>query len=353
MRPSLLATPLTLGLLTLGLAVGCTPQASPPPPQYPQQPYPQQPYPQGYPQQPGQPYPQQPGQPYPQQPYPQQPAPQQPAPQQPAPRPLLPPLIGSQAMQAELRSLLSELVAALPADRQAKVRGIPLVVDPSYEVNAFAGCDERGAPFMAATEGIMEAIDAIAQTRATDELFGTQTYEAYCAAVIPNLVKSESARATLPQGIIPAQYGGDPRRWSRAHEIFDDVLAFTFGHELAHHYLGHTGCANGQPMSAGPNPALLGRLVTRVVPGLNQFNEAASDTEGTVNTLTAGRARRPNFELSEKGGLMLFDYFGRMDRAAGGNPLSPVGFLRTHPNPAFRAPLVQSVAQNWYARNGR
>jgi len=256
-------------------------------------------------------------------------------------------------MQAELRSVLSELIAALPSDRQAKVRGIPVVFDPSFEVNAFAGCDERGTPFMAATEGILEAIDAIAQTRATDELFGTTTYDAYCNQVIPQLVRSESARATLPQGIIPAQYGGDARRWSRAHEIFDDVLAFTFGHELAHHYLGHTGCAQGQPMGSGPSPALLGRLVTRVLPGLNQANEVASDTEGTVNTLTAGRLRRPQFSFSEQGGLMLFDYFSRMDRAAGGNPLNPVGFLRTHPNPAFRGPIVQAVAQNWYARNGR
>ena len=337
-----------LGACNLGGQTAQTPQQGYPQQGYPQQGYPQQGYPQqGYPQQ---------G--YPQQGYPQQQPQQQPqqVPQQPAPpatRPLLPPLIGSAAMQAELRSVLSELIVALPADKQAKVRGIPAVFDPSFEVNAFAGCDDRGAPFMAATEGILEAIDAIAQTRATDELFGTKTYDAYCNAVIPELVKSETARASLPQGIIPTQYGGDARRWSRAHEIFDDVLAFTFGHELAHHYLGHTGCAQGQPMGSGPTPAMLGHLVTRVVPGLNQPNEIAADSEGTVNVLTAGRARRPNFSFSEQGGMMLFDYFSRMDRAAGGNPLSPVGFLRTHPNPAFRGPIVQTVAANWYARNGR
>jgi hypothetical protein len=339
MRKAAIFLSMTLALAACDLQRSSTARTPQP------QPYPQQPQP--YPQQP-QPYPQQP-QPYPQQP---QPYPQQP---QPAPtaRPLLPPLVGSQAMQAELRTILAELTAALPPDRQAKVRGIPLVFDASFDVNAFAGCDERGAPFMAATEGIMEAVDAIAQTRATDELFGTRTYEAYCAQVIPQLVKSDSARATLPAGLIPAQYGGDARRWSRAREIFGDVLAFTFAHELAHHYLGHTGCANGQPMGSGPSPALLGRLVTRVLPGLNQANEVASDTEGTVNALSAGRARRPQFSWSEQGGVMLFDYFGRMDRAAGGNPLNPIGFLRTHPNPAFRAPIVQSVAQSWYARNGR
>ncbi len=339
--------------LALALVFGYNASASAPPQQYPPQQYPPQQYP---PQQyPPQQYPPQqtPPQQYPPQQYPPQQTPPQQTPAPAGQRPLLPPLIGSPAMQAELRSILSELIAALPVDRQAKVRGIPLVVDPSFEVNAFAGCDERGAPFMAATEGIMEAIDGIAQTRATDELFGTRTYDAYCAAVIPQMVRSESARATLPQGIIPTQHGGDPRRWSRAREIFGDILAFTFAHELAHHYLGHTGCANGQPMGSGPNPALLGRLVTRVVPGLNQANEVASDTEGAVNTLTAGRMRRPAFSYSEQGGLMLFDYFSRMDRAAGGNPLSPVGFLRTHPNPAFRGPIVQAVASNWYTRNGR
>ncbi len=268
-------------------------------------------------------------------------------------RPLLPPLVGSEAMHAELRSILAELIAVLPPQNQVKVRGIPVVFDASYEVNAFAGCDERGSPFMASTEGILEAIDAIAQTRATDELFGTQTYEAYCNAVVPQLVRSERARAALPAGIIPAQYGADPRRWSRAREIFGDVVAFTFGHELAHHYLGHTGCANGQPMGSGPNPAVLGHLVTRVVPGLNQPNEIASDASGVINALSAGRARRPNFSWSEQGATFLFDYFGRMDRAAGGNPLSPVGFLRTHPNPIFRAPIVQGVARTWYAQNGR
>ena len=59
----------------------------------------------------------------------------------------------------------------------------------------------------------------------------------------------------------------------------DDIIAFTFGHELAHHYLGHTGCANGQPMGAGPDPTKLGRLLS-VLPAVNQLGEAASDSAG-------------------------------------------------------------------------
>jgi hypothetical protein len=253
-------------------------------------------------------------------------------------------------MQQEVRNVLAELVNALGPHNQSLVRGIPLAFDPTTEVNAFAGCDETGAPFLAATAGMLEAVDAISQTKATDELFGTQTYDAYCNQVLPQLVRSPNARAALPAGIIPANLGPDPRRWSRAHELFDEIIAFTFGHELAHHYLGHTGCAKGQPMGPGPDPTKLGRLLS-VVPIFNQAGEAAADSAGAVNALDAGRARRPQYEWSENGGVLLLDYFARIERAGGGGgPLSllnPVQFLRTHPNPLARIPLVQTVARTW------
>lgn len=327
-------------------------QQQQPPPYYgPQGPYGQYPpqYPPGqYP--PGQ-YPQQvpPGQAPPGR-YPQQPPPQQ-APQQ-QQRALLPPLIGYAAMQQEVKSILAELINALSASNQSLVRGIPLQFDPTLEINAFAGCDEQGTPFLAATRGILDAIDAMAQTKATDEMFGTQTYDAYSQQVLPNVVRSDKASAALPSGIIPQQYGGDLRRWSRAREIFDETIAFTFGHELAHHYLGHTGCAKGQAMGSGPDPSAVGRLAMRV-PLFNQAGEAASDSAGAVNALDAGRARRPQYEWSEAGATNLLDFFTRLERAAGGGgPLSllnPLAVLKTHPNPQLRIPLVQTVARNWRA----
>jgi len=354
---------LRLGLITtaLTLAMACGPKsddtAPPATPPQPQQGYPQQyPPPQGYPQQqypqqqyPQQQYPQQQG--YPQQQYPQQPQqPQQPQP--PQQRPLLPPLIGTAAMQNEVRSILAELLAALGQSNQARVRGIPLVFDPALEVNAYAGCDDHGAPFLAGTEGLLEAVDALAQTKATDEIFGTRTYDAYTNAVVPQLASSDKARAALPAGIIPQDMGPDPRRWSRAREIFDEIIAFTFGHELGHHYLGHTGCANGQPMGPGPGFTALGQIATQIIPGVNQPNEIAADTAGAQNALDAGLARRPAYRWSEKGGFLLLDFFARLERGSAMNPLNPASiFLRSHPNPSVRLPLVQIVAQNWYAQH--
>ena len=90
------------------------------------------------------------------------------------------PSSASAAWQAEVRAVAKELVANLSADYQPRVATVPIVFDPNpNDVNAFASCDDNGAPFVAATEGLLDAIDAIAQTRATDELFGTQTYQTY------------------------------------------------------------------------------------------------------------------------------------------------------------------------------
>jgi hypothetical protein len=261
--------------------------------------------------------------------------------------PLLGPLVGPAAWQAEARAVAKELASNLSAEQQARVASIPLTIDPNpNEVNAFAGCDDSGAPFVAGTEGLLEAIDGISQTKATDELRGTQTYEAYVGIVAPRLVTKDGGSAMLPVGIIPVQYWVDPSRISRAHEFFDEIVAFTFGHELSHHYLGHTGCANGQAGTFGPAFAQMGQLATAVLPFINQPNEAAADMNGCVNVLNSGRARASGaYRWTEQGGLWLLDFFARLERASGASPW--LGFLRTHPNPGIRIPLVQGTAATW------
>ena len=261
---------------------------------------------------------------------------------------MLVPLYGAAMWQAEARAILAELIAHLDASYAPRVRGIPMVFDPTNEVNAFAGCDDAGAAFMAGTEGLLEAVDAIAQTQSTDELYGTQTYESYLAYVVPRMLSPDSDKlpAGLPLGLIPVQYIGVPQRLSRAHEIWDDVIAFTFGHELAHHYLGHTGCAVGQ--SQGPSPAALGRLATKLVPLLNQPNEVAADNYGVIDVLDTGRARRPTYEWSERGGLTLLRFFDRLEQASGQNL---VAFLASHPNSSFRMTIVQGSAGLWHAQH--
>jgi hypothetical protein len=363
------AVPARLLLVSLvGLAAACQPSAAPPQPAQapppPGAPY-AQPY--GYPQtsppapyaQPGSPpagYSQPPpGYPTASTPRPSVPPGPAPAPPAPAPatanRPILGALVGAPAWQAEARAVTQELVANLSPQNRALVATIPLVFDPSTtDVNAFASCDDSGSPFVTGTEALLEAVDGISQTRATDELFGTRTYDAYTNAVTPTLVSPSGGSALLPAGILPAQYWADPRRISRAHEIFDEIIAFTFGHELSHHYLGHTGCAHGQPQGVPPALSELGRLASSAVPLFNQPNEVAADSSGCINLLDSGRARAAQaYRWNEEGGFFLLDFFSRLERAAGANPL--LGFLRTHPNPGLRIPILQGVATTWHLQH--
>jgi hypothetical protein len=355
--------PRSLALAALCLAAACQipqlPDAHPqtaqnPPPGYPPpQGYPPA-YPQPYPLPPG--YPQQPGYPPPQAQPPAVPGQPQPVmpPAVPGPasnRPLLGALIGPLMWQAEVRAIVNELEGNLTTEQQTLVAGIPLVFDPDpNNINAFAGCDDQGAPFVAGTEGLLETIDAVAQTRATDELFGTRTYDAYTRAVTPQLVSSQTASPMLPPNIVPLQFVADARRVSRAHEMYDEIAAFTFGHELAHHYRGHTGCAHGQPSHVAPVLSDIRRVASSAVPWLNQVNEAEADQWGCFDVLATGRARQATgLRWTEEGGLWLFDFFARLDGASGAT-FRPA-FLSSHPSPGLRIPLVQADATLWHLQH--
>ena len=258
------------------------------------------------------------------------------------PAPMLGPLAAS-AMHSEVRNVLDELIGHLPTTAAARVKGIPLKLDPSpTDMNAYAGCDAQGKPFLAGTEGLLHAIFAIAETKACDEIDGAHSYEAYMAAITPVLTAQTPGSPQLPPNVLPAQCVIDPRVLSRAHEQFDDIAAFTFGHELAHHYLGHTGCAiNDSPFTQGV--ATVEHLSQQLIPAVNQPNEIAADTAGLYNVMDTGRARRPRFEYTEKGGMELLDFFARLEGSGGG----AISFSRSHPPSATREGWVRTAATTW------
>jgi hypothetical protein len=363
-------------LLLAGTTSGCNQNKTPSyaqnqPGQYPpgyQQPggYPQQPggYPQqpgGYPQQPGQ-YPQQPGQ-YPQQPgYPQQPQPQQPAPQPTSPVPGLPfPLPGMPGTSSPLNDpinamdinylrtqagvVMGELIQALPADKNAIVRDIPFIADPTPgEVNAFAACDDQGLPLMAITDGLLEVEAYIAQFRATDETFGTRKLDDYM-----RLLAQNGGFARPPAGFVDPTQSMDPRKISRQHQLFEEQVGFVLGHELGHHHLGHLGCTANRGGSRGVSPADLGRLLSRTLPLFNQPNEIAADMAGTKNVLAAG-ARRQQYRWTENGAVLTLQFFANLDQLT---PATVVfGFERSHPHPLIRLPIVQQSAAAWRMTGG-
>ena len=69
------------------------------------------------------------------------------------------------------QEIIRELVAALPAGPQARVRSIPLVVDQTVgEVNAFASCTKGSKAAMAISDGLLDIEAHLAQAKATDEV---------------------------------------------------------------------------------------------------------------------------------------------------------------------------------------
>jgi len=252
-------------------------------------------------------------------------------------------------LRNEAGVVIDALIDALPPNQKVRVQGIPLIADPTVgEVNAFAACDDQGLPLMAITDGLLQIEAYIAQFRATDELFGTNKLDQYLQRVA-QYQQPRQPIVTPPAGFVDPVQNADPRKVARQHQLMDEQLAFVLGHELGHHHLGHTGCANGQGTSRGVSPSDLGRLLSRAVPMFNQPNEIASDVAGTNNLLSAG-ARQQGYKWNEEGALLTLDFFARLDQ------LTPAailfGFESTHPHPLVRKPIVQQTANTWRSTGG-
>jgi hypothetical protein len=242
-------------------------------------------------------------------------------------------------------TLMQELVAALPDVARARVQGIPLAVDDTPgEVNAFAACN-RGTAVMVVTDGLLDIMAHLAQSRANDDVFATRKVEEYIAFIARNQ-KPKQPIASPPRGFFDPAQQADGRRVARQHDVFDEILGFVLGHELAHHHLGHLPCTGGTgPLGTGD----LLRGLSENVPLFNQPNELAADTAGTDTILTAG-VRRSGYHLTENGGLLMMQFFSASDQLSPEDIL--FGFERTHPSPALRIPVIQQTANFFRVTGG-
>jgi hypothetical protein len=263
-------------------------------------------------------------------------------------------------LRAAAKGVLDELIAALPPEAAAKVRGVPFVPDATAgEVNAYAACDGQHMPLMAITDGLLQIEAYIAQIQAIDDVFGTQKLDQYLRYVAQNQQPGQPIVAPPASFIEPAQHA-DYRKVVREHQLFEEQLAFVLGHELAHHHLGHTGCANGQ---SGDRPPTLvgmmteaGRLANKVAPFTNQLNESMADSAGVNNLLTAGTRRGDRYHWTEAGAVLTLQFFARLHEMHKVDPLSPdallYAFEQSHPDPQRRLPGVTRAAAEWRARGG-
>jgi Peptidase family M48 len=247
-------------------------------------------------------------------------------------------------LRGRAQQVLNELVAALPAQQQARVSGIPLVVDATPgEVNAFASCS-GASPAMAISDGLLQIQSQLARFRAYDELGGTNKVGEYIG-VIARSARPKQPLPEVPNGFADPRVDFDARKVTRQYQLLDEQLAFVMGHELGHHYLGHLPCTALAPLSL----AQLGAVLSDAVPGFNQPNEVAADMVGINNTLTMG-SRRSDYRLTEGGALLTMQFFAGLDQLTPNDIL--FGFERSHPPPQLRTPIIQQTAATWRATGG-
>jgi hypothetical protein len=245
------------------------------------------------------------------------------------------------------KKVLAELVAALPSTQRAQLRNVPLAFDATPGlVNAFAGCSRARGAFMAITDGIMEVQAQMARAKANDEVFGTNKFDAY-VQLLARKARPKRRLPRPPRSFYDRSQDTDGRKVKRQHELFDEQLAWVLGHELAHHYLSHTGCIGND--ASDLTPADFGRALKRKIPAFNQPNEAAADLYGTQNALNAGKARSGH-KWSENGAMLTLRFFLALRQRSGSGELFT--FEMTHPHPNIRMPVVQQAADSWRSSGG-
>jgi hypothetical protein len=234
------------------------------------------------------------------------------------------------------------LVEALPPRERAQMQSVPFrVVQEDDEPNAAAGC-QRGSAIMMITSAMLELAAGIAETKAYDEVAGTDTHRQYVDTVVAQIRGRQRVTGPPPSMHAPP-HALDRRKLARQRHLYAQQVAFIVGHELAHHYRGHTGCIAGRTTQEQEADEL-GRLLARAVPTFSQPREVEADLWGVTNVLEAGHGRAGG-AWTEEGALLNLEFFQQLTER-GGPDLAMV-FLSTHPLPSLRIPLVRYVAQSW------
>jgi hypothetical protein len=245
-------------------------------------------------------------------------------------------------LERETESIYRELLGGLTPEHRARVTGIPFhVMDERIEPNAAAGCaPSSGAPMVFITHAMLVVAAATSEARAYDELAGTRTYETYADALGPMMGSSRPVSGLAP-GTLTGEHARSRTRLARARHLFDQQIAFILGHELAHHYRGHTGCA-GRGAASREEDEALARTLAGTVSMFQQPFEVEADSWGITSVLEVGHTRAGG-RWNQEGALISLDTFRRI---AGVTDLRGA-FLSTHPPSELRAPIVTQVAGLW------
>lgn len=197
---------------------------------------------------------------------------------------------------------------------------------------------------MVVTGGMLALVSATSEAKAVDELANTRLLDAYFDQTA-RAVRANQAVGPLAPGSVPPQFALDARKLARQRFLFDEQIGFILGHELGHHYRGHTGCANGgNAVGQEAQAEEIVRVASNAAPLFNQPVEMEADAWGVVDVLDAG-ARRVGGRWTEEGATLSMDFFQRLEGERGTSPI--LLFVRSHPPAILRRPIIQMWAEKW------
>ena len=246
-------------------------------------------------------------------------------------------------LRTEVAAVINEVRAHLPPAHLARVQHVPFqIVDDPVEPNAAAGCTPASrAPMIMITTPMLTICAATSEARAYDELAHTTTYETYASGIM-DMIRRGSVHG-LSAGTISGPLATDPRKLARQRHLFDQQVAFILGHEMAHHYRGHTGCAPSGVVSAQEAEDLQ-RSLAQAAPPLQQPFELEADMWGITSVLEAGHERAGG-HWGDEGALLSLDTFRHLGEMQTDD--LPLVFLSTHPPSMIRAPVVEQITRDW------
>ena len=256
-------------------------------------------------------------------------------------------LMASAFIRSRTTAIHSTLIAALPERERNLMSSVPFeIANEAREPNAAAVCTKRSRrPFMVITTAMLVVVAGIAETKSYDEVANTNFFDSYIDAVVRQ-VRARRPVGAVPRGLLTGPATTDQHKLARQVHLFDQQVGFIVGHELAHHYRGHTGCVSttGSGSKADLTPEELSRILSSAVPVFHQPQEVESDMWGMVNLLEAGHNRQGG-AWTEEGALLNMDFFARLRRRGGQDIFRT--FFSTHPLPQLRTPIIRNTARQW------
>jgi len=134
------------------------------------------------------------------------------------------------------RSLWAEVLSAAP-ERPNPEPHFRLDGD-AYEIRLASWCS-NASPVVAASDGLLLFVAAIAQAAAYDRELGKSATDTLSEA-LARRIDDNQGLAGLTEQELPRS--GEERVLARQHQYFDSTLSFLFAHELMHWILPHAPC---------------------------------------------------------------------------------------------------------------